>query len=488
MKYVQPMLLSKTLVKRYDNPESGCESYMPAAHGELPNSIPLTVPKPLEKLKPPAPSTTQLLLLVNSFPISLQNSFLALIRFNEPPPRWEMTRGFSGTRSFVILIKHPTCLKDPLRTVLSVDTRSMVIIVKDVLFSDRNLRKIFLHMALNMEFFKILPSHPMTIPTLLMLFESHSLSIKTSEEEKKIEEEQEANARYCKIPACYDDDDDYAFAITPNVPVNSLSMRGEHLDTISAMESDEFIKSNVENLVPIPSESKGKLECDMPVCEEFTTFSNILFDSDYDFYSSDDQSFSDEDLSKEIYSNPLFEEEIIPMKKDQHHYNAESDLIESLRTHDSSVIISLKIDSLFDEFAGELTLLKSIPLRIDETDCYREEETHFIKRLLYDNSSSRPPEEFVSANSDTEIKSFSPSFIPIEDSDSLMEEIDSSFTPDYPMPLSIEEDNYDSERDVLILEKLLSNDTLSLPEIESFMIFFHSLVLMQNHQMVIQEF
>nr|GFC04442.1 hypothetical protein [Tanacetum cinerariifolium] len=54
---------------------------------------------------------------------------------------------------------------------------------------------------------------------------------------------------------------------------------------------------------------------------------------------------------------------------------------------------SLSIDSLFDEFAGELTLLKSIPPRIDETDCHLEKETHFAKRLLYDNSSPRPPEE-----------------------------------------------------------------------------------------------
>ncbi|GKB36744.1 hypothetical protein Tco_0881686 [Tanacetum coccineum] len=59
MKYMQPMSLSMPHVKRYDNPKSGCESYMHAAPGELPNSIPLTVPKPLEKLKPPAPSTTQ---------------------------------------------------------------------------------------------------------------------------------------------------------------------------------------------------------------------------------------------------------------------------------------------------------------------------------------------------------------------------------------------------------------------------------------------
>nr|GEY88966.1 hypothetical protein [Tanacetum cinerariifolium] len=225
---------------------------------------------------------------------------------------------------------------------------------------------------------------------------------------------------------CYDDDDeDYAIAVTPSLsteePNNSLSMGDEHLDTILATESDEFIKSSVENLVPIPSESEGESECDVPVCEAFTTFSNIHFDAENDFYSSDDQSFYDED-----------------------------------------------IDSLFDAFVGELTLLKSIPLGIDETDCYPEEETHFIKRLLYDNSSPRPPKELFSANSDTEIESFSPSPISVEDSDSLMEEIDLSFTLDYPMPPGIEEDDYDSERDILILKDFLTNDTISLPEIESF--------------------
>ncbi|GKC82712.1 hypothetical protein Tco_1138429 [Tanacetum coccineum] len=54
MKHVQPMSLSMPPVKRYNDPESGCESYMPVAHSELPNSIPLNVPKPFEKLRPPA--------------------------------------------------------------------------------------------------------------------------------------------------------------------------------------------------------------------------------------------------------------------------------------------------------------------------------------------------------------------------------------------------------------------------------------------------
>nr|GEV30795.1 ribonuclease H-like domain-containing protein [Tanacetum cinerariifolium] len=294
--------------------------------------------------------------------------------------------------------------------------------------------------------------------------------IQKKEEEKQIKEEQVAKARYWKIPVCYDDDDeDYTIAITPKEPDNSLSMRDEHLDTISATKSDEFIKSSVKHLVPNPSESEGEHECDVPVCEVFTTFSNIFFDADYDFSSSDDQSFSDEDIPKKIYSNPLFDKEIFSIKIDPHHFNAKSDLIESLLNHDSSIIYSFsKIDSLFDEFAGELTLLKSIPPRINETDCDPEEETGLIKRLLYDNSSPHPPKEFISENYDTAFESFSPFHIPVEDSDTLMEEIDLSFTPDDPMPPGIEEDDYDSERDILILEELLSNDSLSLPENESF--------------------
>nr|GFA76363.1 hypothetical protein [Tanacetum cinerariifolium] len=237
-------------------------------------------------------------------------------------------------------------------------------------------------------------------------------------------------------------------------------MRDEHLNTIPATESDEFIKSRVENLVPNPSETKGENGCDVPAC--FTTFSNVLFDSDYEFDSSDDQSLYDEDVPEKIYSNPLFEEEIIPMKINQHHDNAESVLVESLHTHDSSLIISSKIDSLLDEFAGELTLFKSIPPGIDETDCDPDEDIRLIKRLLYDNSSPRPPKEFISENSNAEIESFSPSPIPIKDSNSFMEEINLFFTLDDPMPPGIEEDDYDSKRDILILEELLDNYSFSL--------------------------
>ncbi|GKF95221.1 hypothetical protein Tco_0287956, partial [Tanacetum coccineum] len=102
-------------------------------------------------------------------------------------------------------------------------------------------------------------------------------------------------------------------AITPDFLItNSLSMGDEHLNTIPKTESDELIKSSVENLVPTPSESEDlsniESKCDVPVCDDFTTVFNPLFDADNDFSSRDDKSFSDEDVPKEIYSNPLFDE------------------------------------------------------------------------------------------------------------------------------------------------------------------------------------
>nr|GEW53449.1 hypothetical protein [Tanacetum cinerariifolium] len=156
------------------------------------------------------------------------------------------------------------------------------------------------------------------------------------------------------------------------------------------------------------------------------------------------------------------------MRIGQHHFNVESDLLGSLLNHDSSIIpSSSKIDSLLDEFAGELPLLKSIPSGIDETDYHPENEIRLSQRLLYGNSSPRPPKEFVSKNSNADDESFSPSPIPIEDSDYPVEEIDLTFTPDDTMPPGIEEDD-DYSRNILIREELLDNYSLPIPENESF--------------------
>ncbi|GJR98777.1 hypothetical protein Tco_0270951 [Tanacetum coccineum] len=277
------------------------------------------------------------------------------------------------------------------------------------------------------------------------------------EEEKRIAEEQAAKDRYWKIPVCYDDDDDEessiplkdiiselppCVAITPDSPKsNSLIMEDEHLDTIPETESDELIKSSVEDLVQIPSESEDSFEgeCDLPPYDDSfknhdLTFSNPLFDINEDFTSSD-ESFSEEDVPNEnfkIFSNPLFDldEEITSTKVDQIDdevlentnsipprieylcVNAKSDLLESLLHRDTSINDSQKIDSLLDEFAGELTLLKLIPPGIDDDNLDPEGDIFFLESLLYDNSSPRPPKEFNSENS---IESFPPSHIPVEE-------------------------------------------------------------------------
>ncbi|GJY82172.1 hypothetical protein Tco_0494923 [Tanacetum coccineum] len=157
-----------------------------------------------------------------------------------------------------------------------------------------------------------LPSHSGFSQKKLVSFvtEIHMLSIDISLRDyvQNISEElaEFINSPSWSRPAFYlDDDEEYTIAITNDLPTeepdNSLSMRDEHLDTIPTTESDEVIKSSVENLVLIPRESEvtsdNESECDVPVDDEssptFATFSNPLFDSDNDFSSSDDESFSE---------------------------------------------------------------------------------------------------------------------------------------------------------------------------------------------------
>nr|GFA71294.1 hypothetical protein [Tanacetum cinerariifolium] len=98
----------------------------------------------------------------------------------------------------------------------------------------------------------------------------NGMSIEIRKKEKLLQEEQWAylstHPTKRLTSFCYDDDEeeeDYTFAITPNEPVlsteepdNSLSMGEEHLDTIPATESNQFIKYSIETLILIPSESE----------------------------------------------------------------------------------------------------------------------------------------------------------------------------------------------------------------------------------------
>nr|GEU43495.1 hypothetical protein [Tanacetum cinerariifolium] len=107
----------------------------------------------------------------------------------------------------------------------------------------------------------------------------------------------------------------------------------------------------------------------------------------------------------------------------------------------------------------------SLKMRILSRDqgLLSEKKYHVLNKHELKRSST-----FVSENSNANIESFFPSPIPNEDSDSFMEEIDLFLTLDDPMPPSIEDDDDDSERDILIREELIENYSLSLIENESF--------------------
>nr|GEV24856.1 reverse transcriptase domain-containing protein [Tanacetum cinerariifolium] len=126
------------------------------------------------------------------------------------------------------------------------------------------------------------------------------------------------------------------------------------------------------------------------------------------------------------------------------------------------------------EFVGELAPINRIPPGIFKADFDSEEDIHLIEKLLNNDSSPRPPEELNSKILDAIIESFSPSPIPVEDSDSLMEEIDIFLASDDSIPPGMENDDYDSEGDVLFLEGLLNDDSISLPEYESFQFDFYN--------------
>nr|GFB83009.1 hypothetical protein [Tanacetum cinerariifolium] len=81
-------------------------------------------------------------------------------------------------------------------------------------------------------------------------------------------------------------------------------MGDENLNTISAMESNKFIKSSVENLISIPSESEGIPEqvCDVPSHDNSSPLDvskdqiEDLSESNEEFSLIDDDSFSIDDI------------------------------------------------------------------------------------------------------------------------------------------------------------------------------------------------
>nr|GFB81805.1 hypothetical protein [Tanacetum cinerariifolium] len=255
-------------------------------------------------------------------------------------------------------------------------------------------------------------------------------------------------------------------------------MKSFYDDEEYSIQYKEYLEKSPDAIVPIlPTEepeysfSMGEYEvtfddeseCDVPFKDDsspaFTTFSNPLVDDNDDFTSSDDESLPKEDVPMEnfkVYSNHLFDNgEINSNEIDPHCFNAESDLIESLLNRDTLINSSHKFDFLLKEFSGELTHINPILPEIKEVDFDLEEEIRFDENFLYDNSSPRPPKELNAEIANTIVESLSHSPIPVEDGDSLIDELDLFLATDELLPPNIKSDGYDSEGDFHFLKNYL---------------------------------
>ncbi|GJW14743.1 hypothetical protein Tco_0018876 [Tanacetum coccineum] len=322
-------------------------------------------------------------------------------------------------------------------------------------------------------------------------FNGMSIEINKKKELRQLEQAANLSTYTTEPSRCFNsfyDDDDYeentiplneivsqkplSIAITPVLPTlepkDSLIMRDEDLSTIPEKESDEVIKSSVEYLVPIPSESedtsRSNSECDLPSCNDFSpinvfeensmTFSNPLFDLNGDFTSSNDESLSDEDIPEDnvkIYSNPLF-------KFDDEYISSDvnpllDEVLEDIESEDSSVskldepnllvtpLFKLNKDECFDP-GGDFVLEEieacltsdSIPPGIDDDDFGPKGDILLLEKLLNDDPlSPLPPKE-----------------LNLEELKVIKSDVSTDFKDDY----------YDSEGDIIYLESLLVKDTI----------------------------
>nr|GEY63797.1 hypothetical protein [Tanacetum cinerariifolium] len=99
--------------------------------------------------------------------------------------------------------------------------------------------------------------------------------IQKKQEEKQIKEEQADNARYWKIPACCDDDDEYNFAITPNEP---------NIEYVKASPHDYEVVSLVVAEIVISEDEEIE---DDNLREKFTTTHSDISLSEYDSFIFD---------------------------------------------------------------------------------------------------------------------------------------------------------------------------------------------------------
>ncbi|GJV98586.1 hypothetical protein Tco_1553838 [Tanacetum coccineum] len=196
-------------------------------------------------------------------------------------------------------------------------------------------------------------------------------------------------------PAFYDnddedDDEEYTIAITPVLPTvepdNSLSMGDEHLSTIP-----EKKESSVEDLVPIPSESEGISDsmCDVPFCENshpldaLKDHSEIFFDPNDDYASSDDDPLYSEDIDYVDASPP--DSELVSLEEVKDFDTEDGEI-------DTDILLTIKDDILHEKLLNINLLIAKIEALKDNptpsTDSVLKSPSSFPNSFLEETDTS----------------------------------------------------------------------------------------------------
>nr|GEY15390.1 hypothetical protein [Tanacetum cinerariifolium] len=267
-------------------------------------------------------------------------------------------------------------------------------------------------------------------------------------------------------------------AVAPILPTKereySSSMGYEHPNTTPEAESDEIIKSGVEELVPILSENKvtseDKKECDMPICENSPIcddHSEIFSDSknDEDILSDNDDF---EDIEYVDASIPDPEIVSVEEENDVHQEEEEVDLEDVFQIQDVVLCEKLlsinrliaNIESLNDNPTPDRVLNSSESnnslldnfLPEFETFCDHTEETRSGNTTTHANNSLLEYDSFcfeIEPEQERLINLVKNDISDDSSNDPLLEEADLFIASDNSIPPGIENFPNDSEGDIL---------------------------------------
>ncbi|GKB87793.1 hypothetical protein Tco_0960065, partial [Tanacetum coccineum] len=270
-------------------------------------------------------------------------------------------------------------------------------------------------------------------------------------------------------------------------PTDTLLMGDEVINIIPTREIDEFIKSSVDDLVPIPRESEvtfdSVLECDMPATTPLPPTDNGDVDFDInsplgeqvvDFLMENvDVSGLPRHLVKYLFNHLLKNPSLTkgmsdePLGDDSKPISYDFEDISSLDLpkltlviDESTLLVTLpspylvvlgdeKIDLLLRD---NLHTLLTRDREIDFNHCWDIEELE----CLLANDPVPVPRVF-----DEPLGNFDSMSRPIETSDLILEELTTKIGLDDSISSDIDDRYYDSEGDILNFEQLLNEDTSS---------------------------